>query len=134
MNNLVFGKYIPLDSPIHNLDPRAKIMAMIFLLISVFIPAGWFGYFVIAAILLILVKVAKLDYGFVFKAFKPMIFMMTFLLIINILSIKEGPILVDLGFLVIYTKAITSTLYIVVRLLLMIMITTLLTVTTKPLD
>ena len=134
MNNLVFGKYLPLDSTIHKLDPRAKIMAMLVMLIAVFIPAGWFGYAIIAAVLLILVKVAKLDYGFVFKAFKPMTFMMVFLLIINVLSVKEGPVLIDLGFIVIYTKAITNTLYIVVRLVLMIMITTLLTVTTKPLD
>ena len=134
MNNLVFGKYLPLDSPMHRLDPRAKIMAMLVMLIAVFIPAGWYGYAIIAAVLLILVKVSKLTYGFIFKAFKPMMFMMVFLLIINILSVKEGPVLVDLGFVTIYVKALIDTLYIVVRLVLMIMITTLLTVTTKPLD
>ncbi len=134
MNKLVFGKYLPLDSPIHKMDPRAKIIAMIVMLIAVFMPAGWLGYAIIATILIIVVKMAKLNFKFIINAFKPMIFMMCFLLVVNILSIKEGLMLIDLGFIQIYSGAILQTLYIVVRLALMVMITTVLTVTTKPLD
>ena len=134
MNKIVFGKYLPLDTPIHKLDPRAKIIAMLMMLVAIFIPSGWFGYVAIAVVLLFVFKLAKLNLKFLFNALKPMFFMMAFLLVVNVLSIKEGTVLVDLGFLVIYSKAITQTLYIVVRLALMIMVTTILTVTTKPLD
>lgn len=134
MNNIVFGKYIPLDTPIHRLDPRAKILAMLIALVAIFIPAGWYGYSIIAVVILFVIYLSKIKLKVIFKAFKPMIFMMCFLLVINVLSVKEGTLLLDLGFLEIYSKAIIDTLYIIVRLLLMIMITTILTMTTKPLD
>ena len=134
MNNIVFGKYIPLDTPIHRLDPRAKILAMLIAMVAIFIPAGWYGYGIIAVVILFVIYLSKIKLKVIFKAFKPMIFMMCFLLIINVLSVKEGTLLLDLGFLEIYSKAIIDTLYIIVRLLLMIMITTILTMTTKPLD
>ena len=134
MNNIVFGKYIPLDTPIHRLDPRAKILAMLIALVAIFIPAGWYGYGIIAVVILFVIHLSKIKLKVIFKAFKPMIFMMCFLLVINVLSVKEGTLLLDLGFLEIYSKAIIDTLYIIVRLLLMIMITTILTMTTKPLD
>ncbi len=134
MDKIVFGKYIPLDTPIHKLDPRAKILAMLVMLVGVFIPAGWFGYLLIAVALFIVVNIAKIKYGVLLKALRPMSFMMIFLLIINILTVREGVLLIDLGFLSIWSDAIFNTLYIVVRLLLMIMVTTILTMTTKPLD
>ena len=134
MNKIVFGKYLPLDSPIHKLDPRAKIIAMLLMLIAVFIPAGWIGYGIIAVILIIVLKMSKINLKFIVGSLKPMMFMMCFLLVVNILSIKDGVALINLGFLTIYSGAILQTLYIVVRLALMIMITTTLTVTTKPLD
>ena len=59
---------------------------------------------------------------------------MAFLMVINILVIHTGDVLVTIGPLTIYTDAVMQTLYIIVRLLLMIMITTCLTATTKPLD
>lgn len=134
MNNLVFGKYIPLDTPIHRLDPRAKIIAMLIILIAIFIPSGFMGYGILAIFILLVLFMAKLRMKFIIKAFKPMTFMMLFLFIINILSVKEGTLLLKFGFIQIYSKALTDTLYIIVRLLLMIMVTTALTATTKPLD
>ena len=67
-------------------------------------------------------------------AMKPMLFMLTFLLIINLLVVREGSILFTIGSFAIYSGAVSQTLYIVVRLALMIMITTILTATTKPLE
>ena len=44
MGNFTLGRYMPLDSPIHKMDPRMKIIAMLLMLISIFINAGWIGY------------------------------------------------------------------------------------------
>jgi len=65
---------------------------------------------------------------------KPMLFMLSFLLIINLLVVRSGDVLITIGSWNIYTDALTQTLYIVIRLALMIMITTILTATTKPLE
>ncbi len=63
-----------------------------------------------------------------------MMFMMVFLLVVNMISVKTGYVLISIGSFEIWSDAIFNTLFIVVRLLLMIMLTTCLTATTKPLD
>ena len=44
MNNIMFGRYIPIDSYIHRLDPRLKIGSLLLLLIAIFFDAGFKGY------------------------------------------------------------------------------------------
>ena len=134
MGNFTLGRYLPLDSPVHKMDPRAKIIAMLVMLIAVFIPAGWIGYGVIFVVAASTILISKLSFGFIWKSMKPMLMMLFFLLIINAFVMKTGEPLVTLGSFVIYSDAVFQTLYIAIRLMLMIMITTCLTATTKPLD
>ena len=134
MHNFTLGRYIPLDSPIHRMDPRAKILAMLLVLIAIFFPAGWIGYAIIFVAVSIVILIGKLSFVYILKSMKPMMFMMFFLLIMNCLVLKTGDPLYTFGNFTIYSDAVFQTLYIVVRLLLMIMITTCLTATTKPLD
>lgn len=134
MNNFTLGRYLPLDSPIHRMDPRAKIGAMLIALVAIFFPAGWLGYAVFFAVIACVIMIAKLSWNFIWKAMRPMLFMLVFLLIINMLVVKTGDLWLQIGSFQIYSDAILQTLYIAVRLLLMIMITTCLTATTKPLD
>ena len=134
MGNFTLGRYLPLDSPIHKLDPRAKIMAMLLLLITIFFPAGWIGYGVIFVSVSVVIILSKLSVSFIWKAMKPMLFMLFFLLVINALVLKTGTVLFTIGSWSLYSDAVFQTVYIAVRLLLMIMITTCLTATTKPLE
>lgn len=134
MNNIALGRYLPLDSIIHKMDPRAKIGAMLLLMIAIFIPAGYTGYAIIGIAVVLTASLAKLKFNFLWRAMKPMLFMLSFLLVINILIVKEGFVILQIGGFAIYSEAIFQTLYIVIRLMLMIMITTILTATTKPLD
>ena len=134
MGNITLGRYIPLDSVIHKMDPRAKIMAMLMVMISIFFPAGWLGYGILFAAACTAIITAKLSFTFIWKAMKPMLMMLIFLFIINMMFTKTGTVLLTVGPVVLYSDALFQTLYIAVRLLLMIMITTCLTATTKPLD
>ena len=134
MNNLVFGKYIPIDSLMHKLDPRAKLIGLFLMIAAVFVPRSWIVFGVIAIFIAIGLILAKIGIKMIVQSFKPMLMMMIFLLVINSLSIKTGEVLFTIGSLNIYSDAIFNTLFVIVRLLLMISITTLLTATTKPLD
>ncbi len=137
MKNIALGRYLPLDSFIHNLDPRIKIMSMIFFMVSVFLVGGsnpFLAYALLSTILLIAILSAKLTISYVIKAMKPMIFMIVFLSIINVFAYRTGTVLVSIGSFNIYSDALVNTLFIIFRLILMIMITTLLTATTAPLD
>ena len=134
MNNISLGRYIPYDTIIHKLDPRTKILAMILLLVCVFLPIGYIGYAALLILVFTLLKVAKIKISSIYKSLKPMWFMMLFILIINMFLIQEGDVLFTLFNRPFYTKAFTQTLMIVIRLALMISVTTVLTATTKPLD
>lgn len=134
MNNITLGQYIPLDSFFHRLDPRTKICAMVVMLVAIFLPAGFVGYAVIGVILVISYLFSKLSFSYLFKAMKPMTFMLLFLLVVNCIVIQKGTLLVEFWKIKIYSEALIQTLYIVIRLFLMLITTTLLTTTTKPLD
>ncbi|MBQ1322303.1 MAG: energy-coupling factor transporter transmembrane protein EcfT [Erysipelotrichaceae bacterium] len=134
MNNLVFGKYIPIDSLMHRLDPRAKLIGLFLMIAAVFIPKSWWVFLVIALLLALALLLAKIGIKMIVQSFKPMIMMMIFLLVINSLTIKTGDVMFTIGTFAVYKDAIFNTLFVITRLLLMISITTLLTATTNPLD
>lgn len=134
MNNIALGRYIPMKSIVNDMDPRAKIIAMLLLMIAVFIPAGVAGYVLIGAYIVLALLLSKLKLSYALRSLKPMMFMMVFLLVINIFAIRTGVPWVQWGWFSIYSDAIYQTLYIIVRLTFMIIITTILTATTKPLD
>lgn len=140
MNNIALGKYIPGNSFIHRLDPRSKIFIMILLMITIFWNVGSFFkfpvYIVLSIIVYILLRIAGIALKTILKSLKPMIFMMIFLFIINIFVYKEGPILFTIPFInfSLYLEAVTQTVFIIIRLALMLAVTTILTTTTKPLD
>lgn len=134
MNNLVFGKYIPIDSIIHKLDPRGKLIGLILMIVAIFIPKSWWAFLAIGLIVLLALILAKVGIKMIVQSFKPMIMMMIFLIVINSLTVKTGEVLFTVGSFQIYSDAIFNTLFVIVRLMLMISITTLLTATTKPLD
>lgn len=134
MNNIALGRYMPLNSVVHKMDPRSKILIMLLLMISIFVPAGVLGYVIIAAFVALCLILSKLSIGYAFRSMKPMIWMMVFLFVINCFALRTGTPLLSIGPITIWSGAVNQTLYIVVRLMMMIVITTVLTATTKPLD
>lgn len=132
--NITIGRYLPLDSWMHKRDPRIKLIAMVILIVAVFIDIGFLGYAIIGAFLILALLISKVSFKMILKSMRAMLFMMIFLLIINIFVVKTGALWIDFGFIKVYEGAILQTLYIFIRLLIMISITTILTVSTKPMD
>jgi energy-coupling factor transport system permease protein len=134
MNNIALGRYIPLNTFTHKLDPRYKILGMLTLMVSVFFPSGFIGYGIIGVFVFMALLVTKISLKMILKSMKPMIFMLSFLFVINALVIRTGYVVFSLYGFTLYQDAVIQTLYIMARLTLMIVITTLLTVSTKPMD
>ncbi|HZJ86225.1 MAG TPA: energy-coupling factor transporter transmembrane component T [Erysipelotrichaceae bacterium] len=132
--NMTIGRYLPLNSWMHKRDPRIKLISMIILIVAVFIDIGFLGYGIIGAFLIVALLVSKVSFKMILKSMRAMLFMMVFLLIINTFVVKTGALWINFGFIKIYEGAILQTLYIFIRLVIMISITTILTVSTKPMD
>lgn len=141
---MTLGKYVNNDTFIHRLDPRNKFILLFVYMVIIFLinPSkqgfelvGWISYGLLVVFFIVLYKIAKLKFVMVFKSLKPMWFMMFFLFIINLFVYKGGPqIIPEWWIFDIHLEAITQTLKIVIRLLLLITLSTLFTATTKPLD
>ena len=151
MNNISLGRYSPYDTFLHRLDPRTKILSMIFLMVIIFFSYGsvWTNlifYLIIGIMNFILMSIAKIKLAQLFNQLKMMWLMMLFLLIINIFTMKEEVAIFIPGIgnvvsftipgieLTIYYSAFINSFYIIFRLALMISLTLILTSTTKPMD
>ncbi|WP_423363179.1 energy-coupling factor transporter transmembrane component T family protein [Mycoplasma sp. P36-A1] len=134
LNNIAIGTYVPAKSLVHRLNPLAKIIAMIILLVGIFIIKDISVYVATTILIIILIKISKLSVIEMIKRLKIMAFMFVFLFIINSFVIRTGDLLFELSFFKLYTGAIYQTCLILFRLTLMVFVSSLLTMTTKPLD
>lgn len=138
-----FGKYFKANSLVHKLDPRFKLFACILFIVSIFLNTGFTGFIFLFVGISIFFLLSRLPFSFYFKPIKPMILIFVFLFIFNCFLIHpvEGygsiGLIWNLGNGKIFSiswKAISLALFISIRILLMVLVTTILTTTTKPLD
>jgi len=139
MNNIALGRYIPGNSFLHKMDARIKIISLIVFFVGIFLSYGsaaqnFIMYAVYFVLLFSLLKVAHLSFGNVLKSLKALWIMMLFLLVINTFAVQTGEVAFVINDFVVYWDGLVRTGYIIVRLILMITLTTLLTSTSKPLD
>jgi len=87
-----FGRYLPLNSIIHKVDPRIKLVVLISLIVSIFFNTGFTGYCFIAIFILILFFSAKLPASLLGRLLVPMLFIVVILFILNcfIINAKQS--------------------------------------------
>ena len=143
MNNLTFGRYAPFDTCVHRLDPRNKIMMMVLLLVTIFLRVStWSSALIITAflfaILVLLMLISKISFIQLFKSLGGMWLLILFLLIIYIFvpnpNYDPSHIAFYIGAYGVNYDSFYQSGYIIFRLILMLMITMILTSTTKPMD
>ena len=142
MKNITIGKYIPYNSIIHRLDPRVKIMSMILFMVMIFlrfasVPMNFLVYGILFVALLIIMGIAHISLGMLFGQLKALWLMIFILLLINVLVPGDdvyGHFEVFNTGWKIYYASLYNTLYIVIRLIIMLGISLVLTATTKPLE
>lgn len=134
IKNMTLGQYFPSDSIIHRLDPRSKLLIALALLVVIFVVKTWLGYGVIAAFLLVVIILSKVSIKFVLKGIRPMWFILLLMFILNIFFIGGETILVDWWIFKISLEGIIKALVLSVRLVLLIASTTILTLTTSPME
>ena len=142
MNNVTFGRYSPYDTFIHKLDPRNKIVILILLMVSIFLQFHlWSTTLLLSAVMLVLLIaimiIARVSIIDLFKSLKSMWFLVIFLLIIYVFlpnsTYSHVCFYINDNY-AIYWDAFYQCGYIILRLILMISLTMVLTSTTKPMD
>lgn len=132
MDNITFGRYINNHSLLTKIDARIKIVMMIALLVFCFLNFNIVGFGCLFLVLCLLFIIGKLKFKPLLKIIKHMWFLFLFLLVVNLLTIK-GEVLFELWRgAYIYKDAILQTFYIFLRIIMILMVSTLLTSSTTP--
>lgn len=132
IRDITLGQYYPGDSFIHRLDPRLKIIALLVFIVALFITSEFYGFIFTAVYLAAVIIVSKVPIGFILRGMKPVLLILICTFIINIFVIKGGDVIFKLGFLSIEQNGIKMAVFLVTRLILLIIGSSMLTFTTKP--
>ncbi|GAB6169000.1 energy-coupling factor transporter transmembrane protein EcfT [Clostridium carnis] len=136
IKDITIGQYIPGETFVHKLDPRTKILLSILFIACLFIIDKFVGYALIIGFLVLTVYVAKIPPRYLYKGLKPVFFLIAFTAILNIFMIKGtvNTLVFELGFLKVYEEGIRTAIFMALRLILLIMGTSVLTLTTSPIE
>ena len=134
MKNITLGQYYAVDSPIHRLDPRVKIVLALLYIVIVFLCSNILSMALLLASAFVIVALSRIPLKIVLKSIKPIIFIIAFTGIINIFwTTGEGKPLLDIGFITVYKEGIVNAVFLIVRIIMLIIGSSiLLTYTTTP--
>lgn len=134
LNNLIIGRYVPKDSFVHRMDPRAKLILVFLFVFIVFLANNTWAYLILGLYVLFVTTLTKIPITFILKGLKPIIWIILFTMVFHIFLTKGGELLFQVGPLSIYEEGIRQAIFISLRFLYLITITTILTLTTTPIE
>lgn len=142
MNNVTFGRYTPYNTFIHRLDPRNKLFILVLLMVSIFLQFHvWSTTLLLSGVMLILLitimLITRISFLDLFKSLRSMWFLVIFLLAVYVFIPNNSYTWVCYRFndhYAIYWDSFYQCGYIILRLILMISLTMVLTASTKPMD
>ncbi|QKY70971.1 energy-coupling factor transporter transmembrane protein EcfT [Lentibacillus sp. CBA3610] len=135
MNNvLIIGQYVPGESLVHRLDPRTKITVIFFFVFIVFLANSVLSYSALTAFALASMFTTRIPIRFILKGLMPVWFLIIFTFILHLIVTNEGTVLFDIFGFSIYSGALIQGFAISLRFFLLILVTSLLTLTTTPIE
>lgn len=132
--DVAFGQYYPGDSFLHKMDARVKMVLSLVYLICIFFIQSFFGFGVIFFLLVIIVAVSKVPVRSVLKSIKPILILLIFTTLLNLFFNLEGETLVQWWIFRITTGGLIFSAKMILRLVLLVMGMSMLTLTTTPVD
>lgn len=133
LRDITLGQYYPGNSWVHSLDARIKITATIVYIVALFIVDNFYGFIISAAALGAVIAVSKVPLRFILRGLKPVFIIIIFTFVLNLFMVK-GDVVWSLGFLHITRQGIRTAVFLGIRLVLLIIGSSMLTLTTKPIS
>lgn len=131
IRDITIGQYYPGDSWVHRLDPRVKIMVTLLYIVALFVVHDFFGFIIAFVGLEAVIIMSKVPRKFIWRGLKPVLLIIAFTLIINMFMI-DGQVLVQMGVFHITKEGLITAAFMGIRLTLLIIGSSMLTLTTRP--
>ncbi len=124
MSHISFGQYYPANSPLHRLDPRAKVLAAIAYIVAAFLCQNTFAFVLLLFSSFFLILISRIPMRIVLRSIRALIFIMIFTAVLNIFwmtDTTEGAVpLVEFWIIKIYEKGLYHAAFILVRIVAMV--------------
>lgn len=136
IRTVTIGQYIPRRSPVHALDPRTKIIITTALTVLIFLIDSFTGYALLGGFLLGTFLLSRIPLGYALRGLRPALFLLLLTFVLNVFfsGIREGQPLVRFGPVLITEQALVRAVFISLRLVMLIIATSLFTFTTSPME
>ncbi len=134
IKDITIGQYVPGESFVHKLDPRTKILISLLFIIQIFVIKDFKGYIFVLAFIIGTVAVAKLSPRYLYKGLKPVFVLIIITAILNIFMVDGKELIFKWKFISIYKEGLITAAFMVLRLIFLIAGTSLLTLTTSPIE
>ncbi len=133
LRDITLGQYYPAESFIHRLDPRMKIIATLIFIAALFVMVNFFSFILTIGYLAACIWISKVPVRFMLKGMKMIVFIILLTFVINLFMTK-GHVLAQIGFLTVTEEGLRTAVFMALRLFMLILGSSLLTLTTKPIS
>lgn len=133
LKDITIGQYIPGDTPVHNLDPRIKIIITFVFIAALFFINKFFGYLFVLAFMMLAIVLSKIPVKYIFKGLKPLIVIILLTVALNIFM-TEGEVIYTIWKLKVTKEGLIQAAFMALRLIFLITGASLLTLTTSPIS
>ena len=133
IRDITLGQYYPEQSVVHRLDARTKILGTLLYIIEGFLVNSFAGFGRVILALGILIGISRVPVRFIFKGLKAVVFIILLTFVLN-LFMFDGTVLCHWKFLTITYEGLYRSCFMALRLILLIIGTSMLTLTTKPME
>ncbi len=132
LRDITLGQYYPVDSPVHRLDPRTKIILTVLFIVAVFMARELYLYLFILGYLALAVALGKLPARMILRSLKPMRILLAFTFVLNLFFGSGSTVLLRLGPVTIWREGLMNAVHFSLRLVFLVMGSSILTLTTSP--
>lgn len=134
MDRLILGQYIPGNSLIHRLDPRTKLLSAMWFILLIFLASNFWSYALLASIVLLAAFISEIPLSYYINGLKPLTFLILLTVSLQLLFSQGEVIVFELGWIQITQEGIINAVKIIIRFVLIVFMSTILTLTTTPLE
>lgn len=132
LKDITIGQYFPLNSAIHRLDPRSKLLFTFVFIIIVFVANNFVSLLFCLAVSCVVIAASKVPTKTVLKSLKPIILIILITSVLQIAYVETGVVLVEFWKIKITSGGILTAVFMTLRITLLILMSTMLTYTTSP--
>ncbi|MDY4138189.1 MAG: energy-coupling factor transporter transmembrane protein EcfT [Eubacteriales bacterium] len=132
MKNITMGQYYPVDSFVHRLDPRMKIILTILMIVAVFMVHSLVGYAIVLGFVYLTARMANVPFKLLMKGLKPLRLILILTFVLNLFFNSGETVLFHWSFITLTAEGLSTAVHYTLRLGFLVLGTSLLTLTTSP--